>query len=311
MSQIESGQVHLRKETVNLNILLEEILSLTAPEAKAVNLPLNLKKTLETKNAMVECDRQKLSQIITNLIKNAIKFTKQGEIEFGYDIIADSIQFYVSDTGIGIPKEMHDRIFERFIQVEMGYTRNYEGAGLGLSISKAFVEILDGSIWLESKEGKGTTFYFSIPYTPVAIEEEEESQESEITHVIEDMSPVKILIAEDEEISFAYFAKVMSNEHFEILHARNGEEAVDIVEKNPDIDIILMDIKMPRMDGYKARELIKKSHPNIPIIAQTAYAMQDDKHKILNAGFDDYISKPVKREDLLDHVSKYCCTKDF
>jgi CheY-like chemotaxis protein len=216
-----------------------------------------------------------------------------------------SLTFYVKDTGIGIRSEQLGIIFERFRQGSESLNRKYEGAGLGLSISKAYVEMLGGHIWAESEEGKGSTFYFTIPCTTGA----EEKIESKIA-VLDDGAEkpahmLKILIAEDDAESAILLTMIIQKFNKEAFKARTGLEAVDICRKNPDIDLILMDIQMPEMDGYEATRQIRKFNHSVVIIAQTAFALSGDKELALEAGCNDYISKPIKRKLLMETINKH------
>jgi CheY-like chemotaxis protein len=241
-----------------------------------------------------------------NLIKNAIKFTENGKIEMGNYLENGNVWFYVSDTGIGIPEDKVEVIFERFVSVDNTLTRGYEGSGVGLSIVKAYVEALNGSITVESEPGKGSTFLFSIPYKPVEAELENSDVNAELT------LPTRksiVLIAEDDEVNFCLLKKWLVNTH-RILHAVNGAEAVQLFKDNPEISLILMDIKMPgEYDGLEATRKIRALNQHVPIIAQTAYAMEADKHNALKAGCNDVITKPFNANRLLALIQKYCNVK--
>jgi CheY-like chemotaxis protein len=241
-------------------------------------------------------DTVKLNQIITNLVSNAVKFTEKGQIEVGYAIKNNFIEFYVKDTGIGIDAQHHGIIFERFRQVEIESTRRYGGTGLGLPISKAFVEILGGKIWLESMLNVGTTFYFTIPFksTYKEVDKAVFTPEEKFS-----FTGKVILLAEDEMANYLYVNDIIEDVGAKLIHAKNGLEAIELFRSNADIDLILMDIKMPEMDGVAATRAIKELKKDIPIIALTAYALSGDKEKCLAAGCNDYLSKPVLRADLL------------
>jgi CheY-like chemotaxis protein len=251
-----------------------------------------------------------------NLIKNAIKFTKEGSIEFGYNLINSNLQankkavesfeleFFVKDTGVGISKEYNNIVFERFRQASEGYARNFEGAGLGLSISKAYIEMLGGKIWVESQLGKGSTFFFTIPYNnlheEIKIENHVET-ESEETQI----KDLKILIAEDDELSERLFNIAVKTYSKEVINVHNGLEAVEACRNNPDIDLILMDILMPVMNGYDAVRRIRQFNKNVVIIAQTAFAMVGDREKSLDAGCNEYITKPISNQLLAKLIKNH------
>jgi CheY-like chemotaxis protein len=227
-------------------------------------------------------------------------------VEFGYinNKEESNIQFYVRDSGIGIPLDKRDMIFDRFRQIEEGSTRKYGGTGIGLFISKHIVEELGGKIWVESELGKGSSFHFTLPYESV-------SQKDDNTKVF---SPVKqtynwegkvIVIAEDVETNYRFLNAILKDTNATIVWTRDGEEVVKFCYENPNVDLVLMDIQMPKIDGYEATGRIKKVNPNITIIAQTAYAMPNDNIKCMEAGCNDYISKPVNSTLLLEKINNY------
>jgi CheY-like chemotaxis protein len=244
----------------------------------------------------------KLSSVLTNLIKNSLKFTKSGYLEFGCQLEDDIIYFYVKDTGKGIPENRIPYIFDRFVQADFSFSKDYEGSGLGLSISKAYVEMMGGKITVESEVGKGSIFSFSIPYNPIKSAIEVPSLEETRENIY---LGKKILIAEDDDISYIYTSTILNHQGNQLERAYNGEEAVEMCRNN-DFSAILMDIKMPLMDGYQATQLIREFNQDIPIIALTAFAFSDDREKALAQGCTDYLSKPVKKEHLVGVLEKYC-----
>ncbi len=319
ISKIESGQMQVSFSETDVNKQLEFICNFFRPEAEQRGLRISFQNTLAEKESVIQTDRQKIYAILTNLVNNAIKFTHKGSIEFGCEYGSGvvetvhalslkkpkSLTFYVKDTGIGIRHEQLGIIFERFRQGSESLNRKYEGAGLGLSISKAYVEMLGGRIWAESEEGKGSTFYFTIPCTTGA----EEKIESKIT-ILDNSTEkpahmLKILIAEDDAESAILLSKIVQKFNKEAFMARTGLEALEICRKNPDIDLILMDIQMPEMDGYEATRQIRKFNQSVVIIAQTAFALSGDKELALEAGCNDYISKPIKRKLLMETINKH------
>ena len=317
ISKIESGQMEIKLSETDVNKQLEDICNFYRPEAEQRGLQISFRNTLKEKEAMVRTDQQKISAILTSLVNNAIKFTHKGSIEFGCGYVGvgtrhalciqqpKSLLFYVKDTGIGIRNEQLGIIFERFRQGSESLNRKYEGAGLGLSISKAYVEMLGGHIWAESEEGKGSTFYFAIPCTARS-EEKPESKRAVLGDGLEKPDlMLKILIAEDDAESMVLLTKIVQKFNREVIKARTGLEAVKICRKNPDIDLILMDIQMPEMDGYEATRQIRQFNSGVVIIAQTAFASIGDKELAMEAGCNDYISKPIKRKQLLESVNKH------
>ena len=303
ISKIESNQEELFFETVSINNLLTELYDTYEKEAESKNIQLFFENLLNPEDCFVYTDIAKLKQILNNLISNAIKFTNQGKIEFGCILKDKILEFFVKDSGIGIEKNMHEQIFERFRQVEVDTTRDFGGIGLGLSISKEYVEMLNGKIWLISEVDKGSEFYFNIPFMK---NENKETELIENEHKVNyKLENTTILIAEDNELNFVYLEELLSITNAKILHVTNGFEAVKICKTNKNIDLVLMDIKMPKLNGFEATLQIKKLRPDLPIIAQTAYAFTDDKAKAIHAGCDDYIAKPIVEADFFDILKKY------
>ena len=310
ISKIEAGQMNVFLSETNVNEQLDYLNTFFQHEVEAKGMKLAYQKGLPGKLATLRTDREKIYAILTNLLKNAIKFSDSGFIEFGYQMAEtqDSeafLQFYVRDTGIGIPKDKQKVIFERFIQADIGDKRAYQGAGLGLAITKAYVEMLGGKIWVESDEGKGSVFYFTLPYNYEA--EEKTAVENAISaDTAEDQfKPLRILIAEDDLESAKYLEIILKKISNEVLKADNGTEAVAVCRNNPDIDLILMDIKMPYLDGYDATREIRQFNTDVVIIAQTAYALTGDDEKAKSAGCNDYITKPIKKSQLMMLLQKY------
>ena len=296
ISKIESGLVTVELSTFELKSFLNEIKLFFTPEATQKQLYLEFTNSDDTISPKINSDAIKLNGIITNLIKNAIKFTDKGGISFGYQIIDDSIQFFVKDTGVGIPKNRQQAIFHRFVQADIASSRVYEGSGLGLSISKSYTEMLGGSIHLESETNKGTTFFVTFPY-------KQPSQASLPADTIETKprlvsKNLKILIAEDDPVSVSLLKIILKKNTNEVLVADNGKEAVDIAKANPDIDLILMDIRMPIMDGIEATERIREFNNDVKIIAQTAFAQEQDIINATKAGCNSYITKPINANNL-------------
>jgi len=324
ISKIEAGLMEVNLTESNINEQIEYIYTFFKPEVKAKGMKLLYRNSLTSEEANIKTDREKLYAVLTNLVKNAIKYSKEGSIEFGYDVAetlhATSlqhpkfVQFYVKDTGIGISPEKKNIIFERFRQGSESFNRDFEGAGLGLAISKAYVEILGGKIWVESNTQRnpgedGSTFYFTIPYT-VKPEEEKTNNIDGFSDGIANqdnskVSALKILIAEDDETSERFLSIAVKIFDNEILIARNGIETVEACRNNPDIDLILMDIQMPEMNGYEATQQIRKFNKEVVIIAQTAFGLSGDRIKAIEAGCNDYISKPINKVELLLLIQKY------
>jgi PAS domain S-box-containing protein len=292
IATIEAGLTKIEVEEFNVNSVIKFVHQQFVIKAEKLNINLTYNCKLSDEEAIIKSDKTKFTEILINLIGNALKFTKHGKIEFGYRIVDNFIEFFVADTGIGIPKEFFDEIFFRFRQVENTTTRQYGGSGLGLSISKAYVELLGGKIWLVSEPEKGSTFYFTIPYAPVKKDiVAKVNIEPEIK--LASIRSKTILIAEDEDSNFMLLEEILSVTDWKIIRATDGVEAVDFCKENADIDLVLMDLKMPIMDGYEATKQIKSFRPELKIMAQTAYASENDKNKALECGCIDVITKPI------------------
>jgi CheY-like chemotaxis protein len=243
-----------------------------------------------------------------NLLRNALKFTDKGFIEFGFNQIKDAdsnyLKFYVRDTGIGIDKLYHDTIFNIFRQIDDTHTRKVGGMGIGLSIAKKTVEMLGGKIWVESELDKGSTFYFTIPESENRNEKIKLSEQNVIV-MEKDYTGKTILIAEDEQSNFDFLKILFNRMNIRVLWAKDGIEAVSFCENDPTINLVLMDIKMPLMNGFEATKLIKINRPDLPVIAQTAYAMSSDKAEATNAGCDGYLAKPLKINQITEVLKNY------
>lgn len=305
ISKIESRQMDITLSETNLNDLIQTIFSFFKPVAEQKGLQLLMKNIHSQEKAVIVTDREKVFAVLSNLIKNSIKFTEFGYVNFGYHKKDNFIEFLVTDTGLGISENQKGIIFERFRQVNESIDRNYEGAGLGLSISKAYVEMLGGKIWVESSLGKGSTFYFTVPNSispkaEITVDDTIESHDENFEN-----KKLKILIAEDDKISKMLLTELTSEIAKEVIQTRTGIETVEVCRNNPDIDLILMDIQMPDMDGYEATKQIRQFNTEVIIIAQTAFALADEKETAINAGCNDYISKPYDQALLTNIINQY------
>jgi PAS domain S-box-containing protein len=304
ISKIEAGLMKLDIRETNINEQIEYIYTFFKPEVEAKGMKLSFKTPLSASEAIISTDREKLYAIFTNLVKNAIKYSGYGEIDMGYKIKGEFLEFFVKDTGIGIPKDRQQAIFERFIQADISDKMAKQGAGLGLSITKAYIEMLGGKIWVESEEGIGSTFYFTLPYNSGAAQVfVDQSLVNSLKGA--EVRKLKILIAEDDETSEILLEEIVSNFSKELLIARTGIEAVEICKQNPDIDLVLMDIRMPEMSGYEAISHIREFNKEVIIIAQTAYGLSGDREKAIESGANDYISKPIVKDVLQSLTLKY------
>ena len=306
LSKIESGEILINKQEIDLKSFLSYYSGFFTPQASEKGLL--LEPGLNTSEKVkIFTDKSKLDSILTNLIKNAIKFTESGSIKYGFTRDDnDDLKFYVQDTGPGIHPEKLNLIFERFRQGEVSLSRGYEGSGLGLSITKAYVEALGGKIWVVSEYGKGSCFYFTIPNM--------DKTRRTLIHV-DKLPTVKnkllpgeklnLLIAEDDEVSYLYLKTILKSFDVNISRCSTGSDTVEFCRSNPEIHLILMDIKMPDMDGYTATKLIREFNTNVVIIAQTAFAFAEDKEKAIAAGCSDYLSKPISNTQLNALINKH------
>ena len=308
ISKIESGLMTLNSRESNINEQIEQIYTFFKSEVESKGMSISIKNSLPSKESIILTDHDKLYAILTNLVKNSIKYSVEGSIEFGYILKTDreplELEFYVKDTGVGIAKDRQEAIFERFVQADFEDKMARQGAGLGLSISKAYVEMLGGKIWVESEEGKGSTFYFTLPYKTEPKEKivTENATPATTENKIKNL---KILIAEDDEDSALLIkltVKMFSNR---IYKTNTGVETIAACRNNPDIDLILMDIQMPNINGYEATRQIRQFNKDVIIIAQTAYGLSGDREKAIEAGCNDYISKPINQDLLTELIKKY------
>jgi PAS domain S-box-containing protein len=304
ISKIESGQMSVNFSVFNINDQCDYLYEFFIPEIEAKGLKFSFSSRLTQNEALIRSDKDKVNAVLMNLIKNSIKFTDKGSIEYGCSKKGGYLEFFVKDTGVGISPEHKEIIFERFRQGSESLNRNYEGAGLGLSISKSFVEMLSGKIWLESTPGRGSVFYFTIPYL-LELHFDNGTVQEIPADVKSNDRGLKILIAEDDNVSVILLSSILKNFSNEMLVARSGTEAVEICTGHPDVDLILMDIKMPGIDGYEAIKQIRRINSDVIIIAQTAYAQIGDRQKAEDAGCNDYIAKPILKNELLSLIKKY------
>lgn len=304
ISKLEADQMIISISEVIVHEEIETIIDFFKPEIERKGLRFICHEEKSESPKSIKTDREKLTAIFTNLLKNAIKFTYEGYIELGYQVKDEYFEFFVKDTGIGIPKDYHLTIFDRFIKEHHELSRVYEGSGLGLSIAKSYVELLGGKIWLESEKGKGSVFYFTIPYDLYDENEETIVDQVAITTTHGHSKNLSILIVEDEETIDHYLTILARKIGREIHHAETGLEAVEMCRKNMDIDLVLMDIRMPEMGGYEATRLIRKFNKDVVIIAQTAYALDGDREKAIEAGCNDYLTKPINRDVFFDIIDK-------
>ena len=305
ISKIESGVMEMYKQLSNINEQVEYVYNFFLPEVESKGIKLSFANAFSNEDAIITTDREKVFSILTNLVKNAIKHTEEGFIKFGYIKKDNFLQFFVEDTGIGIPKDRVEAIFKRFIQADISNKMALQGAGLGLSISKAYVEMLGGQLWVESKEGTGSTFYFTLPY----FKEHSDTNHKKTIKQNSEFEPLsnklKILIAEDDKISELLISITLKDIAHQIIYAQNGEEAVQACLNNPDIDLVLMDMQMPIMNGNDATKEIRKINKDVLIIAQTANVLSNENEIMLQAGCNEIITKPIEVNELKQLIGKY------
>ena len=304
ISRIESNLMDLYYTESNINEQMDYIYTFFLPEVKKKGLKFNYHCELKFEESTYNTDREKVYAILTNLVKNAIKYTHKGSIEFGYSLKKDFIQFYVKDSGIGIAKEEQESIFKRFIQADLKDRPLYQGAGLGLSIAKAYVNMLGGEIWVESEIGKGSTFYFTIPFQSTP--NYDLKNIPQINHInFEKDLKLKILIADDDVVSQHILSLMVQDISSENVLASNGLEAINLHKEHSNFDLILMDSQMPKLSGIDAIKEIRKSDNNVVIIGQSAFVLKEEIAKIKEAGCNDYISKPINKDELIGLISKH------
>lgn len=303
ISKIQSGDIEINNTECYLNKLLLDLyvtFSVQIENTPNKDIHLSMNKGSQLKDFSIITDPSRLKQVLYNIIENAIKFTNKGFVEFGYTLIEkeNKIQFYVIDSGIGISNEKFDMIYDLFRQADESFTREYGGTGIGLSIAKRIVDHLGGEIWVQSTPKQGTNIYFTLPL-------EKNEPKFDATDKIQanfNWQNKVVLVAEDIDFNYKLIEEILSPTKAKIIWAKNGKEAVDLCLNNENIDLILMDLRMPGMDGFEATRKIKEAKKGVKIIGQTAYAQDNEKEKCLRAGFDNYISKPIKIETLLSTI---------
>jgi signal transduction histidine kinase len=304
VSILNSGNVELIMTKVQPeNVLLETYDKfLSTCMKKKINLELSIEKL--TDDFAFVSDENILRKILDNLVDNAIKFTAKGKIEIGGEIVNDGIRIFVKDTGIGISSEFSNRIFRSFNQEHEEITRPYEGLGLGLSISKGWVELLGGTIGYTTEPGKGTEFSFTLP-----AKIDTTAQKTKDHSVCCEGKKNKILIVEDDETNYFLLYFYLTNYNVELIHAHSGFEAISLFKANTDLDIVLMDLKLPDIDGFQTTQQIKLLNNTIPVIAVSSYSGIVERQQALHAGCEDFIVKPVIKPVLFDKLSKYITVK--
>jgi PAS domain S-box-containing protein len=306
ISMIATDNIVVYPQDVRVDVFLKGILEKTRLLCADSNIIPGLEIPAGKPSDIISCDPELLDKTFWHLISNAIKFTSKGRITIGYERSDNNfIQFFVNDTGRGVAQTNQDKIFEAFIQEDISITRGHEGSGMGLTIAKGFVELLGGKIWVKSKQGEGSTFFFSLPAKTDSAKTEHDEKPPltiQITH-----DPI-ILVAEDDESNYYYLHELLDTTGYSHLHAINGQEAVKLCKEYPEISLVLMDIKMPVLNGIEATKQIKEFRPELPIVAVTAHTQTGDKSRVMAAGCEDFITKPVPKTTLEEMIAKFIKT---
>jgi len=311
ISKIEAGELKIEPSNFKFKTLIDEVIKYYEENivVKTTNKNINLivLKNEEVENLDVYFDKERVRQVLQNFLNNAFKFTNEGTITFGYEIKDNKyLFFYVKDTGIGIPDEKKDLVFQKFRQVNEDYTRRYEGSGLGLYIAKKLVEMMRGEIWFESEEGRGTTFYVKIPFVKNENEMPHKHKDTVIDEkdLKETLESLRILIAEDDLTSSRLLQQFIKCEKDKCKLVVTGKEVLEELEKDSDYNLILMDIRMPELNGLEATKIVKEKYPHIKIIVQTAHAFENEIEEIINAGADGYVTKPYRKDEIYAEIKR-------
>jgi CheY-like chemotaxis protein len=308
IAKIEAGEIKIKTGPCEPVILISELIKTFEGYKTSLGKPgIEIRAQLPEESLTFNTDAFRLRQILSNLTSNAIKFTEQGSVTLSCSIKNERmLEFAVEDTGPGLTKEELNVIFSRFQRTSRSEEQNITGTGLGLSISKNLVELLGGQMWVNSVPGEGSRFSFQLPFKRIPGDPKRaKTKKAQQNDTIFNWSGKTILIAEDDEVSYVFLKEILQKTNARIVHAVNGKEVVEAVKFTEDIDIILMDMNMPFMDGFTATKTIKGIRPSLPIIAQTAYAMEGDREKTILAGCDDYLAKPINPPSLLAKINQF------
>lgn len=310
ISRIEAGEVVIVDRTCSLDDIMGELYDLFRIRTVADGpVRLVLLPPDGSRPPQIIADDLRVRQVLINLLANALKFTERGEVSFGYRHEGSWIVFSVSDTGIGIDQEHRDFIFQQFKQADDSHTRQYGGAGLGLAISRRLLHLMGGDIWFQSEPGRGTTFWFSIPYRAAAEPGERCAEEVRPSRGSsrgeETLRGRTVLVAEDNDDSYRFLERVLKRHGVTVLRAANGREAVEICRETGDLAAVLMDIQLPLLNGYEATRAIRALRPALPVIAQSGNAFDSDRAASVEAGCNDFIAKPINPETLLALLTRH------
>jgi signal transduction histidine kinase len=303
---IRLSRLQSEKIPVNLTVfspvdLVNAVVQIFSLPEQLKNIQLKIRVPAKHQRLMIRSDQEKVQQVLSNLVSNAIKYTRQGTVEAGFLYLNQSIEFFVEDSGIGIPKHELPRLFDKFFRGDEVISAAIGGTGLGLNIARELVELMGGTIGVHSEQGKGSRFYFILPVEWIEIQPDS-VKESSVQAT--EMDELVILVAEDNHENYLLLEVLLKPLVKRIDHAVNGVEVLDMVAENH-YDLVLMDIKMPVMGGLEATTILKEKYPELPIIAQTAYAQPEEKASTLAAGCNAYIAKPIRKEALLNIIRKF------
>jgi signal transduction histidine kinase len=306
IARIDSHQISINKHVFNLNNLLDKMLNLIEDARKQKSKPeviITLEKGLNDGTAHILADEENIRKILVNLLDNSLKFTKSGTIRFGYTTEGEKLRFYVCDTGRGISKEKQSIIFENFRQEEESFTRHFGGSGLGLSIARGLVQLMGGEMWLDSEPGRGSEFYFTIPFSVPGEKVKVSYPEKPVYEF--NFKGRAILVVDDVDANLDLIQLSFVKTGASLFTATNGREALDVIHLHPEIDLVLMDMQMPVINGFEATREILKVNPNLPVIAVTAYVSTDDKQRCYEVGCVDFLAKPFESKEVQRIVKKY------
>jgi len=302
ISSMDKDNIEIIRTKVDINGMMDELKTLySQTRLQFKKEPIELATRYGADDFSFFSDEKRLKQIFINLLNNAYKFSKSGKIVFGYFFDNNSVVFFVEDKGIGIDPKNQEMIFDRFKQVESNFSRKYSGMGLGLSIVKNLVELMKGRIWLKSELGKGSTFYFSFSL--------ENNDHNLIIRNASEIKNLNVLIVEDEDVNAEYLSEVLKGKVKKTMIACGGFQAIEMLKGGTEVDLVLLDIHMPGLDGVETFKMIRKSGNSVPVIAQTAFANTEDRERFIDIGFDGYLSKPMTEAQLVDEISKVVSLK--
>ncbi|MBN2639182.1 MAG: response regulator [Bacteroidales bacterium] len=305
VSLIESGQINLVEEPCDMNQMIEKLAVIYNPKLKEKDTTkFNLLIDIPTERINIKADCGRLQQILINLLDNAFKFTEEGEVILGFTVRENRVAFFVKDTGIGIEDKHLDHLFDRFYKVEDDPRKLYRGTGIGLFLVKKLIEYMEGNVEVHSVYGQGTQFYFDLPANDmkVFVPEKMPIVPGAERRTLNDSI---FLVIEDDKVSSMFLDRMLKNEDVTVYRATDGEQGVEIFKKHPEINLVLLDIKLPGMDGFAILKELRKINNTIPVIAQTAMAMIGDRKKCLDAGFDEYVTKPINANLLMKKIQTF------